>query len=152
MARLLLVLLAAVSLTACGSPSESDFVEPQAQAAQPAVCSTTDLNVTEERLYEGVLHEFSDMVEVAGITEKGDVPPLIGDMQRLRSEFRREVWPSCMAEVKALYLTYIEETIDGFLALMRPGGDADVSRYQAAASAALAAAEARWMERMDAGA
>ena len=114
-ARLQLLVILALLLTACTNSAASHEAETATSSTDP--CLSENMNETVKPIND-LQREFDDASELAANLPREQLQPLISDMQRIRRAAEDQVVASCLITLKTHQLAHMNAVIDTLLAFV----------------------------------
>ena len=114
-ARLQLLVILALILTACANSPASGDAETATSTPDP--CLSENMNETVQPIND-LQREFDDASELAANLPREQLQPLISDMQRIRRAAEDQVVAACLVTLKTVQLAHMNAVIDTLLAFV----------------------------------
>jgi len=103
-------------LALCSCNAQQTVSTPMATNT-PDLCGPSAIPGQVEKVNKN-MREFDDASLIAANTPRGQLPPVISNMQRIRRETEDQVVPSCLAVLKQIQLVYMKTEVETLVAFL----------------------------------
>lgn len=135
MYTLLLLALSALVLTACGGAAAPAAQPEPTTAPQLAACSDEEVEEFLDAVHD-VSRRFDDALTVAESTPRINLPSQVSELQAIRRDTEDVEYPECANEAHRWLVSYMNDTINAFLAFQSEAPEYEVMAAKYTADAA----------------